>query len=74
MYEYAGRKEVDMSRDNERLTAKQIADELQVNKETVLRWLRRRELAGVDMGHRIGYRVRRSDLERFIEQRGKEAA
>ena len=63
-----------MSRDDERLTAKQIADELQVNKETVLRWLRRRELTGVDMGHRIGYRVRRSDLERFIEQRGKEAA
>ncbi len=63
-----------MSRDDERLTAKQIADELQVNKETVLRWLRRRELPGVDMGHRIGYRVRRSDLEQFIEQRGKEAA
>ncbi len=63
-----------MSRDDERLTAQQIADELQVNKETVLRWLRRGELSGVDMGHRIGYRVRRSDLEQFIEQRGKEAA
>ncbi len=63
-----------MSRDDERLTAKQIADELQVNKETVLRWLRRGELPGVDMGHRIGYRVRRGDLEQFIEQRGKEAA
>jgi excisionase family DNA binding protein len=45
-----------------------------VNKETVLRWLRRRELARRRHGPRIGYRVRRSDLEQFIEQRGKEAA
>jgi excisionase family DNA binding protein len=67
-------KEVNMSREDERLTTKQVADELQVNKETVLRWLRRGELDGVDMGHRIGYRVRRSDMERFIGQRGKEAA
>ncbi len=53
------------------LTVQQVADELQVNIETVRRWLRKGELHGVDMGHRIGYRVRRSDLNAFIEQKGK---
>lgn len=60
-----------MSREDMMLTVQQVADRLQVNIETVRRWLRRGELAGVDMGHRIGYRVRERDLEAFIEKKGK---
>ena len=56
------------------LTVEQVAERLQVHIETVRRWLRSGELEGRDLGHRVGYRVRESDLEEFIERRAKKAA
>lgn len=49
------------------LTADQIADELQVDQETVLRWLRRKELRGYKLGKL--WRVYRADLNKFMEER-----
>ena len=59
--------------DDKLLTVEQVADRLQVHSETVRRWLRSGELEGMDLGHRVGYRIRESDLERFIEERAKKA-
>ena len=59
------------------LTADEVAKELRVHIETVRRWLRDGTLPAISLGSRKGgYRVRRSDLEQFIEKRlgGIEAA
>lgn len=56
--------------DEERLlTVDQVAERLQVNPETVRRWLRRGELEGVDLGHKAGYRVTEAALREFLESR-----
>ena len=49
------------------LTADEIADELRIDQETVLRWLRRKELRGYKLG-KI-WRIYRADLEKFLEER-----
>jgi len=49
------------------LTVEQVADYLQVHPETVRKWLREGDLIGVNLGGRARWRVRREDLERFIE-------
>ena len=52
------------------LTTQEVAEELRVNEETVRRWIRAGELPVLDLGGgRAGYRVRRSDLQRFIQER-----
>ncbi len=51
------------------MTVDQVADRLQVNPETVRRWLRRGDLEGVDLGHKAGYRVTEAQLREFIESR-----
>ncbi len=51
------------------MTVDQVAERLQVNPETVRRWLRRGELEGVDLGHKAGYRVTEAQLQEFIESR-----
>jgi len=56
--------------DDERmLTVKDIAERLQMNEETIRRWLRTGELRGMQMGERSGYRVPVSELRRFIASR-----
>lgn len=59
------------------LTADEVAKELRVHIETVRRWLRDGTLPAISLGSRKGgYRIRRGDLEAFIQQRygpGKEA-
>jgi excisionase family DNA binding protein len=49
------------------LTVEQIADYLQVHPETVRRWLRDGQLRGMALGGRSGWRVRRAELERFMQ-------
>jgi excisionase family DNA binding protein len=49
------------------LTVPEVAAALRVDENTVRRWLRRGRLSGVNLGHRIGYRVRQSELDRFLE-------
>lgn len=51
------------------LTVDQIADELQVNPETVRRWLKARELIGVLPSIQTGWRVDRADLNAFLAER-----
>lgn len=52
------------------LTVKQVADYMQVNIRTVQEWVNAGELARVMIGKRE-YRIRRSELMRFIEAREK---
>ena len=55
---------------DEWLTIPEVAGILKVDPETVRRWIRAGELPYLDLGSaRAGYRVRRSDLQRFAEQR-----
>jgi excisionase family DNA binding protein len=51
------------------LTVAQVADRLQVNSETVRRWLRSGELPGILLGDRAGYRVSAADLKAFLDAR-----
>lgn len=48
------------------LTVGDIVTHLRVHKETVRRWLRSGRLAGRNFGGKMGYRVRKSDLETFL--------
>ena len=51
------------------LTARQVADRLQVHRDTVLRWLERKELRGSKLGNRAGWRISESDLQQFLKER-----
>ncbi len=62
-----------MSNSDELLTTEEIAKRLKVNVVTVRRWLESGKLAGEHLGHRIGYRVRPSDLDEFLARRSAEA-
>ena len=56
------------------LTVPEVAELLRLNEQTVRKWLREGKLPGSWLGSRqAGWRVRRSDVERFIEA-GKAAA
>jgi excisionase family DNA binding protein len=48
------------------LTVTQVAQELQVHEETVRRWLRQGRLEGHNFSGRTGYRIRRSELDAFM--------
>lgn len=49
------------------MTPEQVADRLQVHRETVYRYLRSRKLAGIHISRRM-WRVSEIDLEAFIRQ------
>ncbi len=52
------------------LTVERVAQLLDVTEETVRRWIRAGDLSVLDLGGRkAGYRIRRSDLDRFIQDR-----
>lgn len=48
------------------LTVKEVAEALRVQPETVRVWLRSGRLHGMDLGGRVGWRIRESELERFM--------
>ena len=57
------------------LTTEQVAERLQVSTQTIQRWLRSETLRGVRLPGKAGYRVRESELQRFLAEReGKAAA
>lgn len=60
----------------ELLTVTDVAGLLKLNEQTVRKWLREGRLPGIYLGTRqAGWRVRRSDVERFLDQRrGEDAA
>jgi excisionase family DNA binding protein len=62
--------------DDSLLTVEQVAAYLGMNPETIRRWLRKGTLRGfLPGGKRSGYRIRQSELDRFVAEReGKAAA
>ena len=56
--------------EEEMLTAEEVAKIMKVHISTVRKWVRTKELKKVKIGIR-GYRIRRSDLKRFIEEQGQ---
>lgn len=48
------------------LTVAQVAELVQVHPETVREWLREGKLPGTLISRRAGYRVRASDVDRFL--------
>lgn len=61
------------------LTVEQVAKRFEIHPETVRRWIRSGELPVLDLGGtKMGYRIKASDLERFVQERygplGKEDA
>ncbi len=52
----------------EMLTVPQVAAYLQVHPESVRRWLREGRMRGINLSGKGGWRVRRDELERFIEE------
>jgi len=51
------------------LTVDQVAARLQVNEQTVRRWLRSAQLVGIAFGGRTGWRVKEEDLQAFLDRR-----
>lgn len=54
--------------DDELLKPQQVADELQLNIETIYRYIRSQKLCVVRLSARE-YRIRRSELNRFLRER-----
>jgi excisionase family DNA binding protein len=51
------------------MTVEQVAERLQVNEQTIRRWLRDGEMTGVPFGGRTGWRVSEEDLRAFLDRR-----
>jgi excisionase family DNA binding protein len=49
------------------LTVAEIADRLQVDEQTVRRWIRQGRLAAHNFGGKAGYRIQPSALAKFLE-------
>ena len=60
------------------LTVDEAAAQIQVHPETIRRWLRDGRVVGVLISRAGGYRIRQSELDRFLAERttetGKAAA
>ena len=50
-------------------TVEQIAQQIQVSEQTVRRWLRDGSIRGHSFGGKAGWRVKESDLNKFLETR-----
>lgn len=55
--------------DEKPLSVRQVAEMLEVNQDTVRRWLRERKLDGKAIGGQAGYRIMPEALRRFMEER-----
>jgi len=51
------------------LTVDDVADLLSANEKTIRRWIKDGRLPAVNLGHRLGYRIREADLDRFLSER-----
>jgi excisionase family DNA binding protein len=54
------------------LTVNQVAARLQVDVQTVRRWLRNGDLVGIPFGGRTGWRVTEPELQAFLDRRRME--
>ena len=50
-------------------TSQEAAEYLQVHQETVRNWARKDIIPAAKLGNRGGFRFRREDLDRFLENR-----
>jgi excisionase family DNA binding protein len=55
-----------MDKDDLLLTVPEVAATLRLHPDTVRRWLRAGQLPALNLGGRRGYRVRQSELDRFL--------
>ncbi len=55
--------------DERLLTVEQVAERLQVNSETVRRWLRSGEIEGINLGGNAGWRVTDKALGEFLAKK-----
>jgi excisionase family DNA binding protein len=56
--------------DDALLTVTEVSDRLKVDEETVRRWLRKGDLAGIRLGGgRSGWRVEPEELARFVQSK-----
>lgn len=55
------------------LTVNQVAERLQVNVQTVRRWLRDGDIVGTPIGGRTGWRIPESEVHAFLERRRLQA-
>jgi excisionase family DNA binding protein len=51
------------------LNSQEAADYLQVHIETMRRWARTKVISAAKLGNRGGFRFRREDLDRFLDER-----
>jgi excisionase family DNA binding protein len=51
------------------VTIAEVCEELKIHPQTVRRWIKQDGLPAIQIGGRTGYRIRRADLEAFIESR-----
>jgi excisionase family DNA binding protein len=51
------------------LTVRGVAERLRVHVGTVRHWLEERQLHGIKLGGRAGWRIRESELQRFLKER-----
>jgi excisionase family DNA binding protein len=54
--------------DDRVLTVNQVAQRLQVDVQTVRRWLRSGDLVGIPFGGRTGWRVTEQELQAFLDR------
>jgi excisionase family DNA binding protein len=50
-------------------TVEEIATRLSVHPDTVRRWIKSGELRAINLGARAGYRIPKSALDEFLQQR-----
>jgi excisionase family DNA binding protein len=55
--------------DEEMLTLADVAERLQVHRDTVRKWVREGALPAYQFGAKAGYRVKMSDFQAFLEKR-----
>jgi len=51
------------------LSVNQVAARLQVDVQTVRRWLRNGDLVGIPFGGRTGWRVTEQEIQAFLDRR-----
>ncbi len=59
---------------DELLTVGEVVAMLRVHEQTVRRWLRDGEMRGILLSHKSGYRIRASEVERFLAERENKPA
>ena len=62
-----------MSEHRDWLTTEEAAEYLQVHVNTMRRWARTGVIPAAKLGNRGGFRFRREDLDRFLEERRRSA-